>query len=204
MKSLSTWILGFVASPIGVAVLAALDSTIFVSIPGGLDAVVVLLASRGAAWVWLTPSLALVGSMAGAAFTFWMGARLGELGLERYIASKRLEKIRRRVREPGAIGFAVLDLIPPPFPFTPFILAAGGLEVEAPKFFITLTFCRVIRFGAEAALAATYGRRIATWFESDIFHRAVILYVVLAVALTVFTLIKALTPSSRTKRSAAA
>src|SRR5207253_6145726 len=100
-------------------------------------------------WWFTVPLLATGGSVAGAALTFWMGVKIGERGLDRWVDERRLEKIRRRVRSSGAIALAVLDLIPPPFPFTPFVLAAGALEVDARTFFMTLVVCRLFRFGLE-------------------------------------------------------
>ena len=97
----------------------------------------------------------------------------------------------------GAIGLAALDLIPPPFPFTPFILAAGALEVDATTFFATLTICRLFRFGAEAVLAQIYGRRILVWLDSDLFHDIVVGFSVLAIALTLLSVLR-LVKSSRT------
>jgi len=197
VKSLSAWVVGLVASPIGVVVLAALDSTVFMSIPGGIDAAVLMLAARRHTWAWMIALLATAGSVAGAALTFWMGIKIGAHELERYIPPKRLTRIRRRVGNVGALGLAVLDLIPPPFPFTPFILAAGALEVDASTFFVTLTICRLLRFGAEALLARIYGQRILVWLDSDLFHDIVVAFSVLAIALTALSLIR-LVKSSRT------
>src|SRR6185369_2343980 len=113
---------------------------------------------------WLVPLLATAGSVVGAALTFWMGVKIGEKGLDRWVPDeRRLDRIRCRVREKGAIALAVLDLIPPPFPFTPFVLAAGALEVDPRTFFGTLVVCRIFRFGLEALLAIRYGRRILSW-----------------------------------------
>src|SRR5262249_40202227 len=101
-----------------------------------------------------------------------------------------LLRIRARVRERGAVALAVLDLIPPPFPFTPFVLAAGALDVSARMFFVTLTVCRMLRFGLEAALALVYGPRILTWLDSNVFHGIVAACIVLAVALTLISLLQ--------------
>src|SRR5262245_62135872 len=166
MRSFSKWFVALCATPAGVLVLAALDSTLFFSLPFGIDAAVIILAARLNDLWWTVPFLATFGSVAGAAVTFWMGVKIGEKGLDRYVPQKRLKTIRARIRKSGAIALAVLDLIPPPFPFTPFVLAAGALEVKASTFFITLAICRVLRFGLEAALAARYGRGVLAWLES--------------------------------------
>ena len=188
MRTFSHWIIALCASPAGVVVLAALDSTVFFSLPFGIDAAVIILAARLREWWWLVSLLAVAGSMAGAALTFWMGVKIGEQGLERCLYARRLTRVRTRARESGAIALALLDLIPPPFPFTPFLLAAGALEVDTRTFFVTLTACRVLRFGLEAALALLYGRRILAWLDSDLFHAVVMFFVTIAIILTLLSL----------------
>jgi membrane protein YqaA with SNARE-associated domain len=192
MRSFSHWIVALCASPLGVIVLAALDSTLFFSLPFGIDAAVIILAARLRDLWWIVPFLATAGSVAGAALTFWMGMKIGEQGLERWVPAKRLERIRAKVRKKGAIALAVLDLIPPPFPFTPFVLAAGALEVKARLFFVTLIACRILRFGLEAALAATYGQGVMRMLDSDLFHDIVMFFVVIAIGLTILSFVKIL------------
>ena len=197
MRSFSQWIVALFASPAGVVILAALDSTVFFSLPFGIDAAVVILAAQLHELWWIVPLLATFGSIAGAALTFWMGVKIGERGLDRWVAEKRLTRIRRRVREKGAIALAVLDLIPPPFPFTPFILAACALEVDTRIFLATLTACRLFRFGLEAVLAVIYGRSILLWLDSDLFHDIVAFFIFLAVVLTTVSIVKVVRTSGR-------
>jgi membrane protein YqaA with SNARE-associated domain len=188
MRTFSHWILALFTSPAGVFVLAALDSTLFFSLPFGIDAAVVILAARLGAWWWIVPLLATTGSVAGAALTFWMGVKIGEQGLERWVPERRLASIRARVHEKGAIALAILDLIPPPFPFTPFVLAAGALEVTPRTFFVTLTVCRLVRFGFEGVLAIVYGRHILAWLDSEVFHDSVVGFLAIAAALTALSI----------------
>ena len=205
MRGFSGWILGLFASPVGVVALAFLDSTLFFSLPFGIDAVVIILAARERELWWAVPLLATAGSVAGAAITFWMGTKIGEKGLERHVPPKRLEQIQARLKKSGAIALAVLDLIPPPFPFTPFVLAAGALKVKRRLFFIVLAVTRVIRFGLEAALALVYGRRIIAWLDSDIFKYVVFGCIVLAGLLTALSIVRVVraTRPAATRRAAA-
>jgi membrane protein YqaA with SNARE-associated domain len=200
MRGFSQWILGLFTSPVGVVVLAALDSTMFFSFPFGIDAAVIILAARLRGLAWIVPLLATLGSVAGAALTFWMGVVIGERGLDRYLPEARLNKVRARVRRSGAVTLAILDLIPPPFPFTPFVLAAGALEVKTTLFFVTLTVCRIVRFGGEALLAHIYGRHILQWIESDLVHDVVAICTILAVLLTVVSVVKVVRMSRRPRR----
>jgi membrane protein YqaA with SNARE-associated domain len=190
MRAWTTWIFGLFLSPVGVTVLAALDSTLFFSLPFGIDAAVILLAARHRDVAWTIPLLAVIGSVAGAALTFWMGVIIGEKGLDRYVAPKRLKQVRQRIRDTGAIALAVLDLIPPPFPFTGFVLAAGALEVDVKLFFVTLVICRALRFGFEALLAYWYGRTIVRWLDSDLFHDVVGFFIVAAILGSIITIVR--------------
>ena len=104
MRAWTTWIFGLFLSPVGVTVLAALDSTLFFSLPFGIDAAVIILAARHRDVAWTIPLLAVIGSVAGAALTFWMGVIIGEKGLDRYVAPKFLDaealKLDRRKAAP--------------------------------------------------------------------------------------------------------
>src|SRR5437588_8523695 len=203
MQAWSRWILGLFLSPIGVTMLAALDSTLFFSFPLGIDAAVVILAARDRKFAWTIALLAVAGSVGGAALTFWMGVKIGEKGLDRYIPPTRLNQVRRRIRDTGAVALAILDLIPPPFPFTPFVLAAGALEVKTSIFFITLVVCRLVRFGFEAALAVVYGRRILAWLDSDLFHDIVAFSIVAAGGLTIVSIVKLIRSTGTSGRRSA-
>jgi membrane protein YqaA with SNARE-associated domain len=199
MRSFSHWVLTFFVSPFGVVVLAALDSTVFFYFPLGIDAAIVIVAARLRRSWWIVPLLASFGSVAGAALTFWTGMKVGEKGLDQYVPQKRLDRIRSRIRDSGAIALAVLDLIPPPFPFTAFVLAAGALEVKPSMFFITLTLCRLLRFSLEAALAARYGSHVLSWLESDLIQGIAAFFIVLAIGLTVFSTVRLVRSAPQTR-----
>jgi membrane protein YqaA with SNARE-associated domain len=204
IRSWSKWLIALFVSPIGVVVLAALDSTLFFSLPFGIDAVVIILAARLHGLAWVVPLLATAGSISGAALTFWMGGKIGENGLERYVNPGRLKRVHAKIERSGAVALAVLDLIPPPFPFTPFVLAAGALDVKTSMFFITLTACRLARFGLEAVLAVIYGKRIVSWLDSTLFHDIVVGCVVFATALTILSIVRLVRSTRPPRRRAAA
>src|SRR2546423_8411199 len=86
----------------GLFILAALDSTIFFFFPFGIDAAVIVLTVRHHGFAWAYPILATAGSLAGTMATFWMGRKIGEAGLERYVPKRRLESVVRSVRRKGA------------------------------------------------------------------------------------------------------
>jgi membrane protein YqaA with SNARE-associated domain len=93
VRSLSRRLVALFASPLGVFVLAALDGTLFFSLPFGIDAVVIILSARLHGRAWLVPLLATAGSLTGAALTFWMGVKIGDAGLERYVPRFGIEAV---------------------------------------------------------------------------------------------------------------
>lgn len=148
--------------------------------PFGIDALVIYLAARDEGLFWIYPLLATAGSLAGAAFTFWVGHKVGEVGLERIVSEQRLERLRARVRNRGAVAMAIPALLPPPFPLTVFTLTCGALHVNRWLFFSTFAAMRLLRFGVEATLARIYGRGILRVFESDAFQLAIAGFIVIA------------------------
>ena len=169
----------------GAFVLGALDSSLVFFMPFGIDALVIYLAARDPSFPWLHPVLATLGSLAGAAITFWIGRKAGEVGLERFVAARRLASIKTRVRNSGAFAIAVPALLPPPFPLTPFVLTCGALDVNRVRFFATFAAVRLLRFGTEAALARRYGTAVLRALESQIFQNVVIGFVVIALIGTI-------------------
>lgn len=178
-------IFGFFLSWWGAFLMGALDSSMLFFLPFGIDALVIYLAASNEPVFWVYPLLATAGSLTGAALTFWIGRKGGEAGLERLVPPRRLERLQSRVREKGAIAMALPAVLPPPFPFTPFILTCGALDVDRWRFFGTLGAVRLLRFGAEALLARAYGQGILRVLQSEAFQMIVIGFIVVAVIGTI-------------------
>ncbi|MGB2717530.1 MAG: VTT domain-containing protein [Vicinamibacterales bacterium] len=173
MRSFFYSLLGYFLTPVGLIVMAALDSSLIFFLPLGIDFAVIILAARKPDVFWLYAILATVGSLAGAAATFWIGRKVGEHGLSKLIKPSRLERVQQRVGHGAGITVAALGIIPPPFPFTAFVLTSGACRVNAWTFLTTLAGVRAARFLIEAGLAARYGRRILTWMQSSVFEAIV-------------------------------
>lgn len=189
MRSLFASFLAYFLTPGGVLLLGALDSSLIFFLPLGIDFAVIILAAQRPELFWLYAVLATAGSVAGAGVTFWIGRKVGEHGLTRFIKPSRLERVQRRVSTGAAFSVAVLGLIPPPFPFTAFVLTSGALKAHAVRFLLALGLMRLLRFGAEAGLAAYYGRGILAWMQSTVFTTIVGALIVIAIAGTIVSLI---------------
>jgi membrane protein YqaA with SNARE-associated domain len=190
-------VFGTFASASGVLVLGILDSTLIFFLPLGIDAVVILLAASRPHQAWLYPVLATAGSVIGSALTYWAGRKLGEHGLSRVVPERRLQFVRKQLRRHGAFTVAALSLIPPPFPFTPFVLMSGALHFSRYRLFPSLAAARLIRFGIEAALAVKYGSVLVYWMGSDTFRIAIAIFIAVA---TIGTIVSAFVIVRRTRR----
>ncbi len=181
MKALFYLLLGYFLTPAGVLVMGALDSSLIFFLPLGIDFVVIRMSARHPNLFWLYAALATAGSLVGAALTFWIGRKVGKHGLSKLVNPKRLKRIEERVSQKAAFSIASLAIIPPPFPFTAFVLTSGAIRANAWSFFLMLAAVRLARFGVESALAARYGRRVLLMMESRTFMAIIGVMIALAV-----------------------
>jgi len=201
VRSLFYSFLGYFLTPGGLILMGALDSSLLFFLPLGIDFAVVILAARRPELFWLYALLATVGSVIGGAGTFWIGRKLGEHGLTMLIKPSRLERVKRRVSHQAAVSVGALAVVPPPFPFTAFVLASGAFGCNPWVFFSTLAAARLARFMIEAGLAALYGRRILAWMQSTVFEVIVGVLIALAVIGTIVSIV-AVYRGTRTGRTA--
>jgi membrane protein YqaA with SNARE-associated domain len=185
MRALFYSLLGYFLTPGGLIVMGALDSSLIFFLPLGIDFAVIAVAARNPELFWLYPLLATTGSIAGALLTFWIGRKAGEHGLTRFIKASRYERVKERVSHHASVSVAALGIIPPPFPFTAFVLASGAFGGKAWPLFTTLAGVRLVRFMAEAGLAAMYGQQILTWMKSPVFEVIVGTLIALAIVGTI-------------------
>lgn len=185
MRSLFNSLLSYFLTPGGLILMGALDASVVFFLPLGIDFVVIILTARKPDLFWLYPMLATVGSIIGTAGTFWLGRKVGEAGLKRLIKPSTLRKVEKRVTDSAAVSVAALGLIPPPFPFTAFVLVSGAVQVQAWTFLSVLAGVRLVRFSIEAGLAKYYGRGILAWMQSTTFTAIVFLLTGLAIIGTI-------------------
>jgi membrane protein YqaA with SNARE-associated domain len=185
MRSVFYALLGYFLTPAGVLVMGILDASVVFFLPLGIDFVVIILSARKPDLFWLYALLATAGSVTGAAGTFWFGRKAGEAGLKRFVRPSTLRKVEQRVTNSAAVPVAALGLIPPPFPFTAFVLVSGACRLNPWTFMSVLAVVRALRFAVAAALASHYGRGILAWMESGTFTAAVATLTGLAIVGTI-------------------
>lgn len=196
MRAFFFSVLAYFLSPAGIVLMGVLDASVVFFLPLGIDFVVIIMAARRPEWFGLYALLATAGSLIGAAGTFWVGRKAGEKGLTRFVSAGRLKRVKSRV-DRGAFVVAGMGLIPPPFPFTPFVLASGALGMNPWSFLGALAAVRMLRFGLEAALAAQYGRGILAWTRTPMFRMIVDGFIAIAVIGTIVSAVLLLRGSRR-------
>src|SRR5215203_3400242 len=202
MRTLFNSLLGYFLTPGGLLLMGALDSSVVFFLPLGIDFVVIILTARKPDLFWMYAVLAAVGSVAGASLTFWIGRKVGEAGLTRLMKPSTLRRVEQRVNNSAAFTVALFGLIPPPFPFTAFLLTGGACRVNPWQFLTALGGVRLVRFFIEASLAAHYGRGILAWMQSRTFTAAVISLSVLAGIGTIVSAISVIRSSKSRSGSA--
>lgn len=163
----------------GLLLLGVLDSS-FLFMPLGNDLLVIALTAARPGRMAYYVLMASVGSVAGVDFTRWVSAKGGRKGIEGDRKSKRIAYVERKVRENGGIAIATAALMPPPFPFTPFIIVASALQYPRRKMLWIIAGCRGLRFVIEGSLALIYGRRIIAMARSPWVQGFIIALVVIS------------------------
>jgi membrane protein DedA with SNARE-associated domain len=165
----------------GLILLGIFDNTPFVSVPaGGVDAFVIMLSGHSHEWWAYYAFMATVGEVMGGYLTYRLAQKGGQETLEKKVGGSRAEKMYRRFEKRGGITVFAGAILPPPFPFTTVLMAAGIMQYPRKKFFSALASGCAVRFFALASLGRIYGRQIIDFFTR---HYKVATYVPVALAM---------------------
>ena len=163
----------------GLFILGVLDSS-FLFLPFGNDLLLVTLTAREHTRLPYFAVMATAGSLLGCFITDVISRKGGEAGLERKFSRKRLEYVRKKITKNAGAALGVAALMPPPFPFTPFVAAAAVLQYPRKKLLLVVALGRFGRFFAEGFLAVLIGKRILRWAQSPAMYYTVLGILVLS------------------------
>ena len=154
---------------LGLVVLGILDSS-FLFAPLGNDLLVVAMSARrhSVPLMLYYAAASTVGSVLGCLLVDVTLRRAGEKGLERHLPKKRLDYVKRKVTDNAAWALIIAAIAPPPFPFTPFVMAAAALQYPRKRMMAVIGAARMVRFTALGVLALLFGKRILKWAQSDV------------------------------------
>ncbi|MGA7414587.1 MAG: VTT domain-containing protein [Bryobacteraceae bacterium] len=153
---------------LGLVILGVLDSS-FLFLPVGNDILLVVLVARHHALFPVYVLAAALGSAIGVLLLDVVCRKGGEEGLKKMMKPKRLNYLKKKMKEHGSIAVVTASLSPPPFPFTAVIGAASAFQFPRLRL-IGLVFCaRAIRFSLVGLAAIWLGRRIIRLADSSAF-----------------------------------
>ena len=171
----------------GLLLLGILDSSLLF-LPLGNDLLVVALSAQHHDRIFYYVGMAALGSTIGTWITWWLARKGGKEGLEKSVSPRRLKYVERQVEKRGAIALAVASLMPPPFPFTPFVMVAGVLNYPQAKLLGVVAFCRAVRFGILALLAVKFGKHILDLASRPAVQIGIIGLVILSIGGSAFSI----------------
>ena len=143
--------------PFGLFAVALLDSAL-VPLPGGPDAVMILLSTARPSWVLLYAVAATLGSVIGCLILYRLSRRAGGRALARFSARKQA-RVKELIDRYDVLSVLVASILPPPFPFKLFVITAGVFRLNQWRFALAVAAGRMFRFLLEGYLAARYGER---------------------------------------------
>lgn len=128
-----------------------------VPIISGVDALVVYVAYKDHSAAWFGATMAIIGSLIGSFFLFYLARRGGDRFLAKHTSSGRGAALRRWFEEYGMLTVFIPALLPIPLPLKIPILCAGALGVHPVMFAGTLLIARVIRYYGLAWMGTKFG-----------------------------------------------
>ncbi|MGA9767602.1 MAG: VTT domain-containing protein [Blastocatellia bacterium] len=169
--------------PGGLFTISLVDSA-GLPLPGGPDAVMIFLSAERP---WLMPLYAFAataGSTIGCTLMYLAARRAGVIALKR-VSAERRERIENLLGRYDMLAIMVPAVLPPPFPFKPFVLSAGVFKLKISRFVAAIFMGRAARFLIEGWLAVELGEaagdRIKQHGLKVLIAVVVILLVVIAV-----------------------
>ncbi|HEX5483093.1 MAG TPA: hypothetical protein VFZ08_10770 [Terriglobia bacterium] len=165
----------------GLLALGLLDSS-FLFMPLGNDLLVIAMTSSKHMLMPYYAVMAAAGSVLGCLVLDLISRKQGEKGIEKLLPAKRLQYVKKRVKSNAGWALAFASLMPPPFPFTPFVIASAALQYPRKRLLAVIAAARLVRFSIEGALAILIGEKIIAFGKSPVVVWGVLALVVLSVA----------------------
>jgi membrane protein YqaA with SNARE-associated domain len=173
---------------LGLVLLGIADNSL-IPLTGSMDVLTIWLAARHhQPWPYYA-LMATLGAVIGGYITFSLARKGGKQTMERRLSKRRATQVCAAFERWGFGAVALPAVMPPPFPFVPFLLAAGALQYSQRKFLAALALGRGIRYTIASYLGFHYGRHILRFF-SRYYEPAIVVLVGLAVIGTILTIVQ--------------
>jgi membrane protein YqaA with SNARE-associated domain len=185
------WLGGF-----GLIGLGILDSS-FLFLPLANDLLLVALTARKPDLFWYYAIMATTGSVIGCFLTDLLSRRLGEAGIERMANPRRLETVQRRLKTHAWWVLGTAALMPPPFPFTVFLMAAAALQIPRTRVLTAVAAARLVRYFVVALLAVRFGSYVLRLAQRDAVQYFIIGLAVISIGGSALSIVKWVRSSRR-------
>ena len=144
----------------GVFAVSIVDSSFVpLPIPGITDIMTIVLAARHANLILLVAA-GTAGSYLGGLLSYKVGHAGGMAFLEKHVSPRILKPVCSWMGRHAVLAVALPAILPPPMPLSPFVLAAGALQMPRRKFLVAFTLSRFARHTAAAALGVYFGPHV--------------------------------------------
>jgi membrane protein YqaA with SNARE-associated domain len=148
----------------GLVLLGIADNSV-IPLTGSMDVLTIWLAARHREpWPYYA-LMATIGAVIGGYITYALACKGGKETMERKLSRKRSAQFSGAFERWGFFAVAIPAILPPPFPFVPFLIAAGAMQYSRAKFIGALTMGRGVRYTIAAFLGFHYGTHVLRFFD---------------------------------------
>lgn len=153
----------------GLLAMGILDSS-YLFIPWGNDLLLIAMAAHyhSVPHMLYYALMSAVGSTLGCLLIDLTLRPLGHRGLERHLPQRRMKMVLGKIRANAGRALAIASLAPPPFPFTPFVMAAAAVQYSRKRLLSIIAATRMIRFTLLGILALRFGDGILKWAKKPV------------------------------------
>ena len=173
----------------GLVVLGIVDSS-FLFMPLGNDLLLVALTAQHKDRLPLYVVMGSLGSSLGVFLLDLVARKGGEEGLSKLMDRKKLERLKKKMKNRALVAIEVACLAPPPFPFTPVVAAASAFGYPRAKLLLGVFFGRAVRFTLIGLLAARFGTHIIKIAKSPAFTWVMVGFIVLCAVGSTLSIMK--------------
>lgn len=181
----------------GLVLMGTLDSSVLF-LPFGNDLLLVVLTARAPEQFWLYAIAAAIGSLIGCTITDFLSRRLGKAGLEKMVRAERLAAAQAKLKKQTFWALGLAALMPPPFPFTVFVIAAAAIQISRWRVLLSVGVARLVRYLVLGFVATKFGTYIIRLSERDEVRYFVIALAVISIVGSALSVYKWIQSSRRT------
>jgi membrane protein YqaA with SNARE-associated domain len=159
-------------------------------IVGGVDALLIAIATQNPAQAYTAAALALTGSLLGSCILFFIARKGGDVFLHKQISRGPGKRLHAWFQQYGLITIFIPALSPIPLPMKIPVFCAGALQVRFEYFALVLFLARLLRYFALAYLALHFGGQTFAFVKSHAWQLGLIALSIALIALFALRLLQ--------------